>query len=163
MSNSIITVRAYRADDLDSVIEIFLRAIRDTASANYDAEQIAAWARADRAAWAERRLSHPTWIADVDGRPAGFTDLENDGHLDMMYVHPQFGRQGVGTRLIRTAEDHARARGIVRLYSEVSLTARTLFERAGFVVVTPERVFRNDQWFDRFKMEKHLSGDGMPS
>lgn len=157
MSDMIISVRRYRPEDLDAVIDIFLRAIRDTASADYNPDQIAAWARADRDLWATRRLSHPTWIAEVSGRPAGFTDLEDDGHLDMMYVHPDFGGCGVATQLVRTAEHHATSRGISKIYSEVSLTARRFFERMGFVVVAPENVFRNGQWFTRFKMEKLIS------
>lgn len=150
-------IRAYQSDDLNHVIAIFLAAIRETASKHYDRDQVNAWARVNREVWAKRRAGHPTWIAEIDGRPAGFTDMEADGHIDMLYVDPAFQRRGVATLLLQTVESYARANHVLKLYSEVSLTARSTFERAGFVVVTPERVFRNGQWFERFKMDKNLA------
>jgi putative acetyltransferase len=152
-----LSIRAYQADDLDDVIAIFLVAIRETASRDYDRDQVDAWARADRDVWARRRAAHPTWVAESDGRPIGFTDMEADGHVDMLYVDPRFQRRGVAGLLLQAVEDFARSKHVLRLYSEVSLTARPAFERAGFVVVTPERVFRNGQWFDRFQMDKQLT------
>ena len=58
------------------------------------ARAVAAWAPADRQLWSQRRMSSPTWVADVDGKAIGFTDLEPDGHLDMMYVDPQPDGEG---------------------------------------------------------------------
>lgn len=149
-------IRPYRPDDLDSVIDVFLRAIRETASKDYTPAQIDAWARVDRDSWSVRRADRPTWVADIGGVVAGFSDLEVDGHIDMMFVHPDFGGRGVATALIEAVEVHARASGLVGLYSEVSITARPFFERMGFVVVAPETVHRNGQFFDRFKMAKTL-------
>ncbi|WP_188410629.1 GNAT family N-acetyltransferase [Agaricicola taiwanensis] len=149
-------IRLYRPDDLDGLIAVFLAAIRQTASKDYMPAQIDAWARPDRAIWAERRASRPTWVAEIGGRPAGFTDLEPDGHIDMLYVHPEFQRQGVAAHLLDRVESSARLQGLQSIYSEVSLTARPAFEKAGFAVVAPERVLRNGQWFDRFRVEKRL-------
>jgi len=54
--------------------EIFLRAVREIASWDYAPAQINAWGQGGRAtAWAERR---PTWIAEAEGSPIGFADLE---------------------------------------------------------------------------------------
>lgn len=156
-----VAVRPYEPTDLDAVIGIFLRAIREVASADYDPAQIDAWARADREVWRERRLSRPTWVATVEEQPAGFTDLEPDGHVDMMYVHPDHQRLGVAKRLVERAEAEARRQGIALIYSEVSITARPFFERQGFRVVEEERVFRNGQWFLRYRMEKTLI-QGLP-
>lgn len=151
-----ISIRPYEANDLDAVIEIFIRAIRETASADYTPSQVSAWAQVDKDAWSKRRSSRPTWIAEFAGIAAGFTDLESDGHLDMMYVHPMFGGRGVARTLLQKAQQHAETSGLTRIFCEVSLTARPLFERSGFHVVEPERAFRNGQWFDRFRMEKRL-------
>jgi ribosomal protein S18 acetylase RimI-like enzyme len=150
-------VRTYRPDDLDAVLEVFIRAIRVTASRHYEPAQVEAWAQPDRQVWKTRRMSRPTWVAEIDGAVVGFTDLEPDGHIDMMYVHPSFAGRGVAQRLIHKAEAHACANGMTRLTSEVSVTARPFFEKQGFEVVEPETVFRNGQSFERFKMEKRLT------
>lgn len=89
-----ISIRSYQSQDLDAVIAIFLGAIREVAAKDYDSAQIDAWAQVDRDAWSRRRLSRPTWVALIGEAVVGFTDLEPDGHLDMMFVHP--AHQGVG-------------------------------------------------------------------
>lgn len=135
---------------------MFLRAIRETASKDYTSGQIDAWARADRDGWSVRRADRPTWVADIGGVVAGFSDLEVDGHIDMMFVHPDFGGRGVATALIEAVEAHARASGLTGLFSEVSITARPFFERIGFVVMERETVHRHGQSLDRFRMAKTL-------
>jgi putative acetyltransferase len=151
------SIREYHAQDLDGVIDVFIRAIRETASRDYSPAQVEAWAQADRQLWSQRRMSRPTWVADVDGKPIGFIDLEPDGHIDMMYVDPHYLGQGVAKQLLQTVEAQARADGLRELHSEVSLTARAFFERNGYQVVEPETVFRNGEYFDRFKMAKDLT------
>lgn len=120
MPSSPTSIRIYQPEDLDAAIDIFRSAILQIASANYTDAQT--WAQVDRRKWPEGRLSRPTWLAEVNGLAAGFTDLEPDGHLDMMYVHPKFARSGVATALLGAAEEHAKYLGLARIYSEVSLT-----------------------------------------
>ena len=59
-------IRRYEAADLDAVIGVFLRSVREVASRDYDAAQIAAWAQVDRDVWSRRRLDRPTWVALID-------------------------------------------------------------------------------------------------
>jgi hypothetical protein len=98
--NANISVRTYQPTDLDAVIAIFLGAIREVASKDYDQAQVDAWARVNRDAWAKRRLSRPTWVAVLGQASVGFTDLEPNGHVDMMFVHPAHQGIGVATLLL---------------------------------------------------------------
>ncbi|MCB1378884.1 MAG: GNAT family N-acetyltransferase [Alphaproteobacteria bacterium] len=158
-----LSIRPYDADDLDHVITIFQRAIREVASKDYDAAQIAAWSAVDRQEWADHRLSRPTWVAEMDGRPAGFTDFEADGHLDMMFVHPDFLRRGVATALLRLVETAARAQGTTRIFTEASITARPFFLRRGFRLVAAQAVRCNGQTLTNFRMEKTLGIGAWPT
>ncbi len=151
-----IAIRPYRADDLDAVIDIFLRAIRETAARDYAPAQIDAWAQVDREAWTVRRASRPTWVAWIDAAAVGFSDLEADGYLDMMFVHPAHQRIGVATALLTTVEAAARAQRLSRLFTEASLTARPFFERHSFGVVRQQTVHKRGQDFVNFVMEKSL-------
>jgi putative acetyltransferase len=155
--NDKISVRPYLAADLDAVIDIFLRSIREVASKDYDQAQVCAWAHADRDAWATLRLSRPTWLATLDDEAVGFTDLEPDGHLDMMFVHPAYQGVGVATLLLATVETTAAEQGIRRLFTEASLTARPFFERRGFTTLASQRVEKRGQWLTNFRMEKILT------
>lgn len=149
-----IDCRPYRASNLEAVIGIFHSALRETASAEYDPAQIEAWSRIDRAVWAERRLRGCCRVAWIGTEAAGFADLEPDGRLDMLYVHPTHGRRGVARALLRDVETLAVDLGLVALRTEASLTARPFFEAAGFHVVEAETVARNGQAFRRYRMRK---------
>ena len=150
------SVRPYRSGDLDAVIAIFLGAIRKTAARDYDPAQIDAWAQADRDRWAAKRLDRPTWLALVGPDPAGLADLEANGRLDMLYVHPAHGGAGVATALLQTVEAAAREGGLKRLFTEASLTARPFFAKRGFKTVAEQTVERRGQRFINFKMDKLL-------
>ena len=152
-----LTVRPYHATDLDAVIAIFLGSVRQIAARDYNEAQIDAWARVDRDKWAARRLSRPTWVAAIGERPVGFTDLEPQGHLDMMYVHPAHQRVGVATALLRKAEAAAAERGLSRIFTEASITALGFFERHGFRAVTAQLVDIGGQTLTNFRMEKPLT------
>ena len=158
-----LSIRSYRPDDLDAVIGIFLAAIRETAAKDYDQAQIDAWAEADREAWAGRRLSRPTWVAVVGGEPVGFTDLEPDGHLDMMFVHPACQRAGVATGLLEKVEAAARRQSLSRIFTEASITARPFFLRRGFRLLAAQIVNIRGQALANFGMEKVLTRSLGPS
>jgi putative acetyltransferase len=148
-------VRAYRPEDRDAVINVIVRAIRESAIRDYSRAQINAWAAVDRNAWsvADDRL---LWVAVVDGLVVGFTDLELSGHLDRMYVHPEHEGRGVASALLNRLEEAARYKGLARLFTEASITARPFFERRGFELLTAQVVEFRGEKFKNFQMEKHL-------
>jgi putative acetyltransferase len=57
-----ITIRPYVEGDAQATLDVFLRAVRLTASADYDADEIAAWAPddIDLAGWHRRRSAATT-------------------------------------------------------------------------------------------------------
>jgi putative acetyltransferase len=149
-------IRRYEATDLDAVIGVFLRSIREVASHDYDAGQIDAWAQADRAVWSRRRLDRPTWVAVIDETVAGFSDLECSGHIDMVFVHPEYLRMGVAAALLHEVERAARHQRLAALDTDASITARPFFEAQGFRVVRPQVVALRGQQLTNFRMEKRL-------
>ncbi|MGE0714630.1 MAG: GNAT family N-acetyltransferase [Alphaproteobacteria bacterium] len=158
MGDPILTIRPYVDADTDAVMTIFRSAVRQTARRDYSLEQVTAWAPddADRAGWAQRSAARGTWIATVGGTPAGFSDLGPDGYVDMLFVHPDFGGRGVARALLAHVEGLARARGLALMYTDGSLTARPVFERAGFLVIQAQDVVKRGITFRNFRMEKRL-------
>lgn len=157
MQAAVVSIRPYLPSDLDAVITIFERAVREVASKHYTPAQINAWAHTERKAWRKARLSRPTWIAEMSREPVGFSDLEEDGHLDMMFVHPAFQGQGVASALLNTVEAAAREQLLAVIYTEASLSARPFFERRGFAVITPQTVRCRGQRLTNLQMRKSLT------
>jgi putative acetyltransferase len=154
----LVTIRDYRPSDVDALIELFRRSVREIARRDYRKAQLDVWAPydMDRAAIATRNLTRPLWVAECGGRIAGFADLEETGHLDRMYVHPDFQRLGVASALLETIETSAKAKGIDRLYSKVSLTGHAFFKSRGFSIVALQVAHIRGQDFLNYCMEKTL-------
>jgi putative acetyltransferase len=153
-----IRIRAYSAGDLASLIALFRAAVEQIAVRHYSPAQIRAWVATadDEARFASRRESHWTWVAEVHGRIAGFTELEPSGHVDMLYVHPDFQRRGVARALLRHVESSARALQLPLLYTEASITARPVFEALGFEVTLQQTVTVYGETMVNFRMRKPL-------
>lgn len=85
------------------------------------------------------------WIAEVDGRPAGFLDLyvfpdvahgRNIGLINNLVVDEAFRRRGLGEALVNESVAYCRARDVVELHLWTDFDntrALALYERCGFI------------------------------
>jgi GNAT superfamily N-acetyltransferase len=58
------------------------------------------------------------WIAEVDGRRAGYAladQVDGCGHLEQVSIRPEYGRRGIGRALIETVKAWAREEGFQAL------------------------------------------------
>jgi putative acetyltransferase len=163
-----ISLRPYLAADAARCADIFRASIEESTDEDYSADQREAWAAKadDGEAFAARLVKALTLIALVDGEAAGFASLRGASDLDLLYVDPRFARRGVGAALVDALARLAQARGAELLTSEVSDTARPLFERQGFVAQRRNLVQIDDQWLANTTMTKRLAApraDAPPS
>ncbi len=101
-------------------------------------------------------LERNSYVATVDGAPAGFSDVNSAGYIDMLFVTPQFQRRGVARQLIRHVETHARSVQVTELTADVSITARPFFERHGFTVEAEQHPVRGGVPLTNYTMKKKL-------
>lgn len=95
-----------------------------------------------------RTLAHQgyaAWIAEVDGRPAGFIDLyvfpdighgRDIGLINNLVVGEEFRRRGLGEALLDETVGYCRARDVVQLHLWTDFDnagALALYARRGFV------------------------------
>lgn len=141
---------------------MYTSAIIQTANADYDAEQIAAWVGpelADLSEWDARRKAASTFVAIVDEQVVGFADLLEDGLLDMLFVHHEYVGRGIARQLVDTVKLEAATAGLSALRTCASRTARPVFERFGFrlVAVRANNTIRG-RTVPNFEMEYALTG-----
>lgn len=129
-------IRRYEAADAADTWRVFHAAVHGTASRDYTAEQIQAWAppTMDEDRWRLRRSAAHTYLACLDEAVVGFSDFTDAGVLDMLFVHPDAAGSGVARTLVTHVLREATAAGHHRLRAHASLTARPAFERFGFAV-----------------------------
>jgi putative acetyltransferase len=149
-------IRPYSADDLAAVVECFDRSVRMIGARAYTPDQIAVWAPdpPDPMGWPDRLRSGGVFVADVDGRVAGFARADDIGCIDLLYVDPDFEGLGWGRALLETACAWMEARGVRELVSEVSLSARPLFESMGFRVEGEQQIERRGVRLVNFRMRR---------
>lgn len=132
-------IRDYRDGDAPALADLTLAAIRSIGSHGYSEKQVEAWAARHPGAQRFRARveeGHRIFVAaDADDCPVAYTLLEPDGHLDMLYCHPEHTRRGLANELLAQSEAYARGIAITRLYTEASELARPAFERAGYEVM----------------------------
>jgi putative acetyltransferase len=127
--------RRYQDGDAPLIAALTLAAIRQTALRAYSPEQVSAWS----ARYSVERLiqgaAKGDWIqvaVDAEDAPIAYAVLESDGHLDMLYCHPDHTGTGLARHLLAEAEQAARALALSRIFTEASELAKPVFERVGY-------------------------------
>lgn len=162
------TIRNFEEGDEQILYNVFYESIHRLACADYDEVQLAAWApvECDRVHWDKRIRELKPFVALCSGEIAGYADLQPNGLIDHFFVSPSFARRGVGSSLMRTVLSLARAQGLERIHSHVSITAEPFFARFGFSVVMRRFVTIRGQLLPNTLMEKVIipvpeSGSGL--
>lgn len=156
MHSQIFKLRLYQYSDLEGVITVFQRAVRETASRDYNPAQIAAWVQADRDSWQKRLLNSHCWVATIEDTIVGFGNVELDGHLDLMFTHPDYLRTGVASALLQKLEHAVIAMALPVIFTEASITAKPFFSRRGYQLLAAQQVQVRGQNFINYRMSKSL-------
>ena len=146
-------IRPYHDSDLPLLCQIFLRAVRETASRDYTPAQIAAWAQVDETRWRQKLADSVGRVAVVNNQPVGFITAIGT-HIDLLFVSPDHGRQGIGGALIEALFAQYPAQ---ILTVDASITAKPCFTAHGFKVVAEQRVAARGEWFINYRMEKRVA------
>ena len=153
-------LRCGTPQDLEAVLNLFVRSIREVACADYTGPQLDAWAASaeNRDRW-RAMLTGETglrfFLAEQDGVLCGFGSfLRSEELLDHLYVSPDFQRRGAAALLSGQIEALAQRESCTALYTEASLTARGFFERRGYQVLQRQQVDRQGQLLTNFAMQK---------
>ena len=84
----------------------------------------------------------------------GFSSITPQGYLHSMFVHKDFQGEGIATMLLNEIEQYAITNGIIRITSEVSLTARPFFEKKGYIEEEEQKRKANQLSLTNFWMAK---------
>lgn len=157
-----IRIRPFQTSDASSLVAVFREAVTALSRRDYSEDQIAAWLKSlpdedeTRARCGDGRLT--LVAASEPGEVVAFIELENDGHIDLLYAHPDVAGKGVALGLFAELEDHARSMGLSRLYVEASEPARRFFEKQGFRTTKRRDFVIHGVPIHNYAMEKDLAG-----
>lgn len=68
-------------------------------------------------------------VAEKDGKIEGVIELKEGRHVAMLFINPEFQKQGIGRRLLSTALNHAKVETVT---VRASLSSVHAYEKYGF-------------------------------
>ncbi|HEX4407258.1 MAG TPA: GNAT family N-acetyltransferase [Xanthobacteraceae bacterium] len=153
-----LSMRPMLPTDVPLLAEIFRAAIEELTSDDYSEAQQEAWASAadDEEEFGAKLAGGLTLVATYDSSAVGFASLANNSKIDMLYVHPAAAGQGAAAMLAAALEKLAAARGAKELTVDASDSARSFFEKRGFVAQHRNTVPLGGEWFANTTMTKKL-------
>ena len=151
-------LRDYKAGDGRALAQLFYETVHTVNARDYTKEQLKAWAtgRVDLADWNRRFQESDTVVVQECGIVLGFGNMQQDGCLDMLYVHKDRQGQGIGAQIVQALETRALSRGVRRFSVYASMTARPFFERLGYGAAVKNSVVRGGVTLENWRMEKQV-------
>jgi putative acetyltransferase len=152
-------LRPFLPADTMALRDLFAQSIDELTVDDYDEDQRIAWAASaeDAAGFRARLAEALTLIVQLDGEYLGFGSLKDNKTIDLLYVHPDYAGEGVGTALADALEKIAKARGAEAVSVDASDTAVPFFERRGYIATQRNSVPLDDQWLSNTTMVKPLA------
>lgn len=151
----------FNESDLKEIVSLFYETVHSVNSKDYSKAELDAWAPIDEKesilkTWKESLSQKITFVAKVNDRVVGFSDLTYDGHLDRLYIHKDYQGQGIATALVDKLESEAKKLNLFEIDTEASITARPFFERRGYKTVCSQTVERRGVKLVNYKMIKKI-------
>ncbi len=151
-------LRPYLPADAMILRELFAASVEELMQDDYDEDQRAAWVSVaeDEDAFAAALGEQLTLVVEVDGEHMGFASLKDNATVEMLYVHPHYAGQGIGTALADAVEKIAKARGAKQITADSSETAQMFFEARGYVATKRSMLAVEDESVATTTMVKTL-------
>lgn len=152
-------IRVALQSDTVELKQVFQNTVLAINRRDYSQAEVEDWASCgDNLANIEDMIKTHYFIVAVNQQSeiVGFSSITPQGYLHSMFVHKDFQGKGIATVLLNEIEQYAITNGIVRITSEVSLTARPFFEKRGYIVEEEQKRKANQLSLTNFWMAKQM-------
>jgi putative acetyltransferase len=134
--NYSIQIQKAKSEDIDQIRLLFFETITHVTIKDYDSSQVETWSAgySDITGWEKKLLEQYFVVAKINDEVVGFASITPDGCLDYMFVHKNHQREGIASRLFSAIEKYVVEKGLVEIWSDVSITAKPFFLSKGFKI-----------------------------
>jgi putative acetyltransferase len=167
--NDQIKIELAQAQDAAAIIEVHYAAVHQTARSFYSEDVINSWSRPishDRVERIKQVVTNSDeWmiVARQNNLIVGFGSIvPNNNELRALYVHPSFGRCGIGAGILAVLEHEARSLGLSYLQMDASINAESFYRKHGFEIIEyASHQLASGQEMACVKMRKVLNGSNV--
>ncbi|WP_158595164.1 GNAT family N-acetyltransferase [Oceanobacillus piezotolerans] len=151
-------IRRFDIKDAKQILKLFRETVLTVNLGDYSEKQVEVWANSTTNAEAlGKRLEESfTYVAVIDKQIVGFVNLNNKGEVDLLYIHKNYQRQGIATKLLAQIEKVAKSKGLSEMFTEASITAKPFFELQGYKVLKKQTKNLKGTDFINFIMKKNI-------
>ena len=154
------TIRQAQQSDAVALKELFQNTVLVINRRDYSQAEVEDWASCgNNLSNIKERIETHYFVVAVNQQSqiVGFSSITPQGYLHSMFVHKDFQGKGIATMLLEEIERYAITAGIMRITSEVSLTARPFFEKKGYVVEEEQKRKANQLSLTNFWMAREVT------
>ena len=128
-------IRKANTADIDEISLLYRDTINTINAKDYSKEQIEAWSStySNHHAWVKRIEEQQFYVAIVKDKIVGFASIDTNSYLDLLYIHKDFQRQGIGEALLKEIEKAAKEMEFKEITVQSSTTAVPFFKSFEFV------------------------------
>lgn len=150
--------REYKNTDLHAVIDLFYVTVHEVNKNDYSEEQLDAIApkAANEYHWEKSLEKNHTIVVEEDDKLIAFGNIGKTGYLDRLYVHPDYLRKGIASKLVEELEEYAKKHGSHVINVTSSITSKAFFESKGYAVIEEQINERRGERLLRYLMEKKI-------
>lgn len=164
--NDQIKIELAQAQDAATIVEVHHAAVHQTARSFYSEEVINSWSppisndRIERIKQVIENSDEWMIVARQNNLIVGFGCIApKNNALRGLYVHPSFGRCGIGARILTVLEHEARSLGLPYLQMDASINAESFYRKHGFEIIEyATHQLASGQEMACVKMQKVLNG-----
>ena len=151
-------IRLAKDEDCVAIARLHRQTIRNVNSKDYTEDQVRAWsARTNANRFRNSAGKCKRWVAIEGDKVVGFCDHSLDGEFGGLYVHKDYIGKGIGSCLIKTAEDSLKKMGFKKVILKATVTAKDFYKKQGYKVIKKDLHSVNDKKLEIFVMTKKLS------
>ena len=153
-----IEIRQATFKDIPEITSIFRDTIIHINSKDYSENQIKVWASGadDIEKWEDRINKLYFIVAEIEDVIVGFAYLKNGNYFDGLFIHKDYQRQGIASKLMRIIESQVMMNGFEIIKSDVSKTALPFFDNKYYEVIKKQRKNFKGLVFENYLVEKEL-------
>ena len=158
LDSNMTEIRQATLEDIPQITSIFRDTITEINSKDYSEEQIKLWASGadDTDKWKERIKKFYFIVAEIENTIVGFAYLTNGNYFDGLFVHKDYQRLGIASKLMRIVESQVMMNGFEIIKSDVSITALPFFDNKNYNVIKKQRKSFKGLVFENSVVEKKL-------
>lgn len=151
-------IRRFDIRDTKQIINLFRETILTVNIGDYSEKQVEVWANSitNAEVWEKRLEESFTYVAVIDKQIVGFGNLNKKSEVDLIYIHKDYQRQGIASKLLAQIEKNAKLMCLTEMFTEASITAKPFFELQGYKVLKKQTKNLKGTDFVNFIMKKNL-------